>query len=444
MLEELRSIFLYGTRKLRSLNVALITTLAIGLFFASVAYLAIDVISTAVINEYYLSEDAKAKRLDSYAEKLQEYVDEEGVTLPDDEEVFDGWEKVNKYVYIAVYTEEQISQIEMRDTGDEKYDDYAKEHGLYVINLVDGERIYVLIRDHSENFYFEMFNLIEVVSAMVVIFSIMLVHIQGVTMRIKKLAREVGQVSGGDTEKNISIPGRDEICDLANSVDQMRVSILTKIESERAAIEANSQLITSMSHDIRTPLTVLLGYIDMMKDRAKDDPTMTEYVLASEKTALRLKRLSDDMFSYFLLFGKGAEDINLSEYDFAVLIEQMLSEYVLLLEEREYTLRTEYDFGDAEARISTDPDLLMRVVENVFSNIFKYADKAGEIYIAASVKDGVCRLVFENRIDRSGQKVETNGIGLKSCRKIAETLGIGFTSCEDGDLYKTEIVMNCV
>ena len=84
------------------------------------------------------------------------------------------------------------------------------------------------------------------------------------------MERGVGYVADGDTGHHVNMEGYDEITALSRSVEQMRVSILAKIESERKAIEANSELITSMSHDIRTPLTVLLGYIDMMKERSED------------------------------------------------------------------------------------------------------------------------------------------------------------------------------
>ena len=177
----------------------------------------------------------------------------------------------------------------------------------------------------------------------------------------------------------------------------------------------------------------------MMKERAESDPTMKEYVLASEKTALRLKRLSDDLFNYFLLFGKSSENINVSEYNFGVLVEQMLSEYVFLLHERGYNVDFEIDGEAGKAEISTDPDFLMRIFENLFSNMFKYASRDDVITIRAFVDGNIAEIAFKNTIDKSGEKVETNGIGLKSCRKIADTLGVDMSIESDGDIYETRL-----
>ena len=121
-------------------------------------------------------------------------------------------------------------------------------------------------------------------------------------------------------------------------------------------MDANAELVTSMSHDIRTPLTVLLGYLNVMKLRAPDEEMMS-YINASEKTALRLKKLSDDMFSYFLLFGGGATEVDMQEYDAYTLFDQMLSEHVLLLREQGYNV--ELDIAD----ILTDTKILMQTQE---------------------------------------------------------------------------------
>ena len=199
-----------------------------------------------------------------------------------------------------------------------------------------------------------------------------------------------------------------------------------------------------MSHDIRTPLTVLLGYIDMMKERAAEDPTMMEYVVASEKTAMRLKRLSDDLFSYFLLFGKSSNDVNISNYNFGFLVDQMLAEFVFTLSEREYVVNVEISPRANEVDIKTDPDMMMRIIENILSNMFKYADKESEIRIVVDADDKFGRIVFKNTVYHGENKVETNGIGLKSCRKIAETLGIGFEFGETDGIYTSTITYKLV
>ncbi|MBR2929953.1 MAG: HAMP domain-containing histidine kinase [Clostridia bacterium] len=420
------------------MNVALIFTLLFGLALATVSYLTIDIVSMAIIESVYSSEDAAKERAKGYAASLQKYVNDNGVTVQN-AEAFTTWVEETKYVYLMVYNDDQLLFDSATAPGFEELEIYVEEHDMHLIQTADGEQLVVSLVDMSKNFYYNIFNIIKLVAGVVALFAVMIVYVQRVTARISKLAGEVGLVSGGDTARQINMPGHDEITELSHSVEQMRVSILNKIESERAAIEANSELITSMSHDIRTPLTVLLGYLDMMKDKAQGDEVMTEYVAASEKTAMRLKRLSDDLFNYFLLFGKSTKELKLEQYPFGILVEQMLAEYTLILIEREYKLNVVIDPSSANVEITTDPDMFLRILENLISNMLKYADKEHEITIAVDASDGIGKLTFTNVIDRSGNKVETNGIGLKSCRKIAETLGIELDFGEDGDVYVTRI-----
>ena len=419
-----------------SLNVSLVLFLILGLLIATATYFTVDIVSGAVIEDVYLSEESKKERAELYAADLQAYVDEHGITA-DNIDALEGWAQDEDYVYLMVYNGDELLFDSSDGTGNPE--DFAEAHNMSVIKTVDDKNLFVAIGDYTERFYYELFSIIKIIAAVVVLFAIMIVHIQKVTGRVRRLAKEVGYVADGDTGHHVNIEGYDEITALSRSVEQMRVSILAKIESERKAIEANSELITSMSHDIRTPLTVLLGYIDMMRERAEDDPTMKEYVLASEKTALRLKRLSDDLFNYFLLFGKSSENINISEYNFGVLVEQMLSEYVFLLHERGHNVEFSIDPRAGKVDISTDPDFLMRIFENLFSNMFKYASHEDVIVIEATVEGEMAKISFHNKIDKSGEKVETNGIGLKSCRKIADTLGVDMVIENDGDSYSTRL-----
>ena len=432
LFDELRELLETARRKIGSLNVALLLTLALGIAVAVASYFSIEIISYVVVEGIYMAEDRQKERSDEYAADLQTYVTEHGVTS-EDTAAFSAWMADNKYVYLVVYKEDEPL------FGHKNAVEFDEERQLYVIEMADGEKLGVAISDVTETFYYDLFNIIKLVGAVVALFAVMIVYVQRLTARISRLAGEVGIVSGGETERHINISGHDEITELSHSVEQMRVSILTKIESERAALEANSELITSMSHDIRTPLTVLLGYMDMMKERAVEDPTMMEYVLASEKTAMRLKRLSDDLFNYFLLFGKGSQEINLSEYNFGFLSEQMLAEFVLLLTEREYSVSVDIPPEAQSVEIRTDPDMLMRIIENLLSNMFKYADRSAPISISATVTDSKATLNFTNTVYKGDNKVETNGIGLKSCRKIAETLGIELDFGEVDGIYTTTV-----
>ena len=327
-----------------------------------------------------------------------------------------------------------IGGITVRFPTREELKKYAEENDAHVINTANDKMLVVNMADFTEYIYYDIINITSLVAALVALFVVIMIHFHGVTSRITKLAGDVSDVARGDMEHEIHSRGRDEISELALNVDDMRTSILENIEKERAIMDANAELITSMSHDIRTPLTVLLGYLEIMKERVGDDVTMAEYVNASEKTALRLKKLSDDLFNYFLLFGAGATSPKLEEYDIGTLFDQMLSEHVLLLRDNGYQVSFDMPTGAAARRILTDPAELMRVFENLFSNVMKYADKARPVSIVSRLDDGKLILSFTNGIAKT-HFAESNGIGLRTCHKIAEMLSVSFDTTDDGDTF---------
>jgi signal transduction histidine kinase len=195
-------------------------------------------------------------------------------------------------------------------------------------------------------------------------------------------------------------------------------------------MDANAELVTSMSHDIRTPLTVLLGYLDIMKLHAPDEEMMS-YINASEKTALRLKKLSDDMFSYFLLFGGGAAEVDMQEYDARTLVDQMLSEHVLLLNEQGYNVELDMAYMTNDGLVvRTDANLLKRIVENLMSNILKYADRERPITVSGRLEEEMLVVTVENFIPEVINNADSNKIGLKTCVKLAKLMDAQLTATE--------------
>jgi signal transduction histidine kinase len=110
---------------------------------------------------------------------------------------------------------------------------------------------------------------------------------------------------------------------------------------------------------------------------------------------------------------------------------------VLLLREQGYTV--EFDVSELVARVSTDPSQLMRIFENVVSNILKYADKSSPVSIIIDIAEEQFTLKIRNKIKENRDFAESNGIGLKTCHKIAETLGLEFSTVEDAEYFSVNI-----
>ena len=302
----------------------------------------------------------------------------------------------------------------------------AEKNGLRQLELSDGT-LFVTLADFTAYIYYDVANIVSIVGGVLIIVIILMLYFQRIIFKISRLAKDVSSVYEVDMHNPIRYGrGNDEISTLSRNVEQMRSSMIESLEKEKQAIEANTDLITSMSHDIRTPLTVLLGYLDIMKN-STDDTQMQEYIKASESTALRLKELSDDMFRYFLVFGGNDSRVEISAYDAKTLVEQLFTEHILLLSERGYNVRMNLsDTIKENTRVLTDAPRIMRVIDNLFSNIHKYADPEKEITVDTSISYGKLVCVIKNHVLENTDGKESNRIGLKTCEKICESLGMGF------------------
>lgn len=310
--------------------------------------------------------------------------------------------------------------------------------GSHPIVASDGVLLASMV-DYTEYLYYDIFNIVSVVLAFLGFLLVMWFYFFDLTRRITRLGKEVTAVADGDMERSITAEGEDEITRLCTDVEYMRSSMLENIEKERAALEANRELITAMSHDIRTPLTVLLGYLDIMKLNAPEGD-MQQYIEASERTAMRLKKMSDDMFGYFLVYGGGIE-VSEQECEARTLVDQMLSGHVFLLREQGYSIEFNFEGEDndflSNTVVVTDPPQLMRIVDNIFSNVMKYADieKPVTVFVGAEVDEMTIRVT--NYVRPNPDEAQKNGIGLRSCMKLANAMDVRFSSAEDDGVFNS-------
>lgn len=449
----------------KSLYLGLFANIAKGILLALLVFVVIFIPSRYIIKNQYVTSDMQRLRRAQYLTSLQNYVIDNDITESNADKIGD-WIRRNPYVYLLVYKNTRVEPMGYTDGATfvpnpkNEFKEYmgsridesierdeliasATNNGFYKITLTDGA-LTVAIVEYTENLYYGVFTVISIVaSALTFVFSLV-GYIRQLIDRIKRFAGDVTIVSDIDMNYEIISEGLDEISALSGNVEQMRQKMLGHIKNEQEAREANTELITSISHDIRTPLTVLLGYIDMMKEHSADDEVMQSYVSATESTALRLKHLSDDMFKYSLAFGETQKSVKLDEYDATTLFEQLFTEHFVLMREMGYDLRNEL-WGEnikPGSTIRTDADNLMRIVDNVFSNLRKYADSTQPIYFIHGVEGGKFRLECRNRIRRDTEEAESNGIGLKTCVRLASLVADRFEYGKEGDDFYCRLVID--
>ncbi|MBQ3012761.1 MAG: HAMP domain-containing histidine kinase [Clostridia bacterium] len=439
-----------------SLKSKLILILILALITAAVVFVTCKQFGDFLVWKYYLDEETKQERAENYIEDFQKYVKNKKLSIHDSKKIA-AWSGGN-YVDMIVYKDKNLvyapdwfidsSSPQDYFSGDRDFEQYLTEEArtaylerledildensdLSSVYFVDGTLL-VRVIDYTEDFVYSLVFAAALLLALIVLAIIMILNFSATASRIKRLARDVRLVEGGNLELPIAIRGHDELSSLAEDVNSMRNSVVDTMTKEQQAWKANAELITAMSHDIRTPLTVMLGYLELMEMQEKSNID-SEYVAACKDNALRLKRLSDDMFSYFLVFGKkDALDGEMIDVGSEV-IEHMLAERVILFEESGFELSYSHDLPSVT--ISVNLDYLGRVIDNVFANIQKYADLNAPVYIESEIKDGNLTLAFRNKIDKSSDRAESNGIGLKTCERIMERMGGSVTVVAESDDY---------
>ena len=287
----------------------------LSLLLAALAFVPSFLIGTWVLeNTVYGEAFARQAEGEAFVE-LQEYVDREGIGQNNlhllntwcgrEEEIYlslylDGWPLYESAVPPAILDPELFVLAE---------EDPECEHTLV---LQDGTVTQAFLYFYAGDAYFYWVIVLSVLVA-VAVFSVCFITIVHRKLRyITRLKGELDILAGGDLGHKVAVKGRDELSDLAAGIDQMRRSILAHQRAEEKMRSTNSQLVTAMSHDLRTPLTSLLAYLELL-DRGKYDSEdqRRHFVAKSLEKALRIKSMADKLFEYFLVYSSEWEQADL-------------------------------------------------------------------------------------------------------------------------------------
>ena len=303
----------------------------------------------------------------------------------------------------------------------------------FPVNFSDGS-FTVSVYDYSEQQLYTVVDLIALTVAAGAFLLFMLLYNRHITRSVLSLSRQVRQVSHGDLQMHIQPPSNDEIGQLAEDVETMRLSIIDKLRREEAAWQANSQLITAISHDVRTPLTALMGYLDVLQLDGLTPEDRKTYLEICTHNAARLKELTDELFAFFLLFGQATPDQTLEDFDAATLMEQILLEAQVELQQAGFEVHLQQP-ETLCGQLRVDLGHLRRVFDNLFSNLRKYADPACPVSLQQSVRDGQLVTVISNTVLTRSAPVESNKIGLKTCEKLLSAMDGTFSQSRSGDVF---------
>lgn len=283
----------------------------------------------------------------------------------------------------------------------------------YILKNKDGP-VYLFVNNHP----YMSFSVIYIVFIIAFSFSYYLIFLQ-LFMRNKIKAIQIIQkdtsiLAGGDWSHSFQYYGSDEIGQLSNELRSMQKSFYNNMQNEKIAMKANQELITTLSHDLRTPLTSLLGYLELIRYREGSVEMKREYLDRSLLKVEQIRSLSDKMFEYFLVFEK-EESLNLEVQPLSNLLNY-IRENIEFMQQDDMNIT--YTLEDEHYQIACNIEMLQRAMDNLFSNMHKYADHSATAIVRGICEGNQYQLYMSNQIRIDDEKVESNRIGLKSVEKI--------------------------
>ena len=417
--------------------------LALGLALASA--LGVMLLGNALVEQVYLSSELVNKRMDAQITSFRSFVQEQQLSSTDVNAVGQ-WNREHPKITLTIYgltTTLSSSAVGAELVGNEtgivvrsvEKQWLSKE---YPVNFRDGV-FTVAVYDSSRGMVRAAVNLSALSMAALVVLATVLLYEQHITRSVQTLSRQVRQVSRGDLGMQITPQTSDEIGQLALDVHAMRLSIIDKLQREEEAWKANSQLITAISHDVRTPLTALLGYLEIVSDESLSPDERSAYLEICKNNALRLKGLTDELFGFFLVFGKPQPDQKPEEFDAGMLLEQVLLEHEMDLTQRGFHVETSTD--PITGSLQVDLGHFRRIFDNLFSNVRKYADPCCPVTITCRCDREELTVTICNRIRQDANRVESNRIGLQTCHKLVAAMGGEFNQSRTKETFTVEVLL---
>ena len=387
-----------------------------------VLYIVLQSAARAGLLYYSQHSDIQERSIVREVERLQRYVTAQQLSAKDTRAI-DEWVGQQGFVLLNVYRGQQMLYSNFAFSVDAGPDEAQEPRESWpvrrAVQFADGPA-------EVQLFCNVVFNWWMILGKLLIVFCVgvfLLVFWQGcrrIVDYIVLLSEEIQAMEGGDLNHPITIRGDDELTTLASCLDSMRVTLRQQQQQEAEASAKVRNLITEMSHDLRTPLTTLLLYTEIVRSRKyENDAQKDDYLNKIDTKARQLKQLSDNLFEYALVTRDTVVTLDPPAY-FSRIFEEPLAEMVDTLQQRGFACAL--DLGSEDLMLTVKMQYIRRVFDNITSNAIKYADPGREISITFRKEEKWVGLRFANHVLPGQHREESTQVGLTSIETMMEKM----------------------
>ena len=427
-----------------SLSAQLFCGVLLSLLAAAAAFVPCFLLGDYILSHTVYGKPFMDRMADQQFGKLQTYVEQESITVKNLHRL-NAWCGRGNQVYLTIYMDDAVlydRSASAEDTLDpEEYSPaWENPEREYDLILSDGAAVQAFLYYYTGDVYYYWSLVFSGLIAFVVFSLCFIAFVHRKLRYVKRLKAELDILAGGDLDYPVTVEGEDELGELASGIDQMRRSILAHQDTEAQMRSASSQLVTAVSHDLRTPLTSLLAYLELM-DRGKyDSEEQLHYFIGQSlgKTC-QLKDMADKLFEYFLVYSSEWEPAELETMDADQVFQQFWGEYAFSLENQGFHVHTDFNTLGGNLRINLN--LLRRAFDNLYSNLLKYADPSRPIELAYIRDSDQVRLTLVNHTASRRNQRESTNIGLNTCQRVLQYHGGTFSAREQDGRFRVTVTL---
>lgn len=246
---------------------------------------------------------------------------------------------------------------------------------------------------------------------------------------IKFLSSEVKVIKDEDFGKTIEVRGQDELAELCSSINNMSLELREKIDNEKKIEQNKNELITNVSHDLRTPLTSILGYVDLLKQNGfEDKEKFVEYISIIDERSKSLNTLINELFEYTKLNSHDIK-LNYSTVEIGSLVEQLSGEYSLIFKKEGLELISE--IPEEDIFVDIDIQMIVRALENLLINAKKYSVRNSQVLVNLLQESNDIVISVENKVENISQDDLDNLFErfykVDKARKTGDSTGLGLS-----------------